>query len=190
MVKPSLRLENLKLPYGCLKPLSKDIPFENITWIRGPNGIGKSTLLRTLSGLLPPHAGSIHSPKLAVYFGHQLGLLGTLTLRDHLNFWEKSTLFSNQKFWECPWLDHLPLDTPVDHLSYGDQKKAALVRLFSPLPGLYLLDEPFSGLDLKTKSALSDYFKNLKDSLLLLTSHEILPSHLYSQVWDLEEEGR
>ena len=56
--------------------------------LRGPNGIGKTTLLRTVAGLQPAAEGSITLSEDAVaYAGHADGLKGALTVRQNLHFW-------------------------------------------------------------------------------------------------------
>ena len=56
--------------------------------LRGPNGIGKTTLLRTVAGLQPPLAGTVETPPEEIaYAAHADGLKATLTVAENLAFW-------------------------------------------------------------------------------------------------------
>lgn len=56
--------------------------------LRGPNGVGKTTLLRTLAGLQPSLAGTVSMPPESMaYAAHSDGLKSTLTVRENLGFW-------------------------------------------------------------------------------------------------------
>jgi len=128
--------------------------------VRGPNGIGKTSLLRVLAGFLPPEEGSFSwdqetskrardlVPGRIHYLGHATGLKPTLTVRENLVTWGR--LFGGagnpDEAAEKTGVEDL-LEFPLKFLSEGQKKRVNLARfLVTPLP-LWLLDEPASGLD-------------------------------------------
>lgn len=116
--------------------------------LRGPNGIGKTTFLRTLAGLQPPLAGRVEMPEDAVaYGGHADGVKATLTVAENLTFWAR--LFGQTDI--APALaayDLEPLATrPAQALSAGQRRRLGLARLLVTGRPLWLLDEPTVSLD-------------------------------------------
>ncbi len=113
----------------------------------GPNGIGKTSLLRMLAGLLPPStpAGSLHWGGSVAYLDAKLALDEHLPLGQALEFWRK-----------LDGAEDIPLaqlglaelaDVPVRFLSTGQRKRAGLARLLGQSADHWLLDEPLNGLD-------------------------------------------
>lgn len=116
--------------------------------LRGPNGIGKTTLLRTVAGLQPPHAGSMQLPPEGVaYSGHADGLKATLRVEENLAFWARIYGQAATR----PALAAMELlglrDRPAQNLSAGQKRRLGLARLLVTGRRLWLLDEPTVSLD-------------------------------------------
>jgi heme exporter protein A len=146
--------------------------------LRGPNGCGKTTLLRTLAGLRPPLVGRVERHGGACAFlGHQDGWAEDLQARLNL-----------QLFAQLHGCDTAPIpalinelgvpDRAVRYLSAGQRRKLALARLRLAACPLLLLDEPFDALDTQGcawLTALAD--AHLRGGgAMVLTSHQTLPA--------------
>jgi len=114
--------------------------------VAGPNGTGKSSLIRILAGLLEPFAGTVEREGEAGLVDERPALDTHLPLERALDFWER---FDGRGAPEA--VERLGLgalgDVPVRFLSTGQKKRAALARLAAQGPAIWLLDEPLNGLD-------------------------------------------
>ncbi len=119
------------------------------TIVRGPNGIGKSSLLRIAGGLLRPAAGTVERPAPAAWLGEQAALDTERTLGAALGFWARldaAPAAALDAAMAAMGVDGLA-DLPVRYLSTGQRRRAALARTIASGRALWLLDEPANGLD-------------------------------------------
>lgn len=159
--------------------------------IKGHNGSGKTTLLRIICGLTQSDAGEIRWNDQAIsdlqdsyleaqaYVGHKNGMHGDLTALENLEFCSQlggrpsaySPIRALNTFGLRPY-GHLP----VRQLSQGQQRRAALARLLVNNKQLWILDEPFSGLDTSNTAVLNSCIENhLTDGgMAILTAHHEL----------------
>lgn len=142
--------------------------------IKGPNGSGKSTLIRIILGITNPTKGliSINSTKDICYLGHKNALKNYLSLDDNILLMDFDNHPCLKKYIEILDLKRY-LDVNVANLSYGQQKKLGLLRLFLNSSDLIILDEPLVGLDKETQIILTDFLTDqLKENkTLIFTSH-------------------
>jgi heme exporter protein A len=117
--------------------------------LRGANGVGKTTLLRSLAGLQPPLAGRIEADAESItYSGHADGLKATLTVVENLTFW---AAVHGQTAVE-PAIAGMNLtalrDRRAADLSAGQKRRLGLARLMVTGRRIWLMDEPTVSLDL------------------------------------------
>ena len=113
--------------------------------VAGANGIGKSSLIRILAGLLRPYAGSVAGDGAIGLIDERPALDPQLPLGRALAFWQRMDGAADNAMARLG-LANL-LDVPVRYLSTGQKKRAALARLIGQGAPLWLLDEPLNGLD-------------------------------------------
>lgn len=196
--EPLLRIEDLTVSYHrvpAIHHLNLTLDSGHCVGLFGPNGAGKSTLLKSIAGLLTPETGHIliggrdrtgTASRIAylpqresvdwdfpvtveglVEMGryHHVGLFGSFSSRDRTAVREALELFQLGPF----------AHRQIKALSGGQQQRAFLARAWAQEADLYILDEPFAGLDRTSSRALADALQTLKQQgKLLLVSHHAL----------------
>ncbi|RZO27727.1 MAG: heme ABC exporter ATP-binding protein CcmA [SAR86 cluster bacterium] len=166
--------------------ISFDIKHGEALHIKGRNGSGKSTLIRIILGITEPVKGTLEnkSTKEICYLGHKNALKTYLTLDDNINLMQLTNCDMLKSY-----LDKLELnkyrDVTVSNLSFGQQKKLALLRVFLNNSDLIILDEPFVGLDDGAHTVLTSFLNNEldKNKSLVFTSH--IPCNINSKILEI-----
>lgn len=125
--------------------------------VQGPNGIGKTTLLRTIAGLQDPDSGVIERPEAGLaYSGHLDGLKTALSVRENLSFW--ADIYGARSIdaaLEAFDLRSL-LRRRVASLSAGQRRRAGLARLVLSGASIWVMDEPTTSLDRANSARVVD----------------------------------
>ena len=159
----------------------------SILIVEGKNGIGKSSLLKTLATLQPNYNGYIlyndiniqdaleEFRHLLCYIGHKPALFEELTVYDNLALWAQLNnreLSIHAAIAVFGLNDYL--DVKVATLSKGWQKKVALTKALLTNAKVWLLDEPFTNLDKESTGRLKDMIaaKSQQNGIIIITSHQ------------------
>jgi heme exporter protein A len=141
-----LTAENLACRRGervLFRGLSFELRGGEALQVAGPNGIGKTSLIRIVAGLLRPLEGRVEREGAVALLDDRLALDEHRPLGAALAFWQRLDGHAAAVGFG---LDAL-LDVPVRYLSTGQRKRAAFARLAGRNAPIWLLDEPLNGLD-------------------------------------------
>ena len=169
--------------------LSLNLPESQILILKGSNGVGKSSLLEAICGLVEIDNGEIfltknkldiHYPFTNDYFfylGHENCLKDNLTVIENLLMWSslsnlnlgKDEIFEKLSYFSISFLS----DYPLYKLSQGQKRKVALTKLLFSKKPIWVLDEPINGLDQTSIIRFNELLKShkKKGGSALLTSH-------------------
>ena len=179
--------------------------------IVGNNGIGKSTLLKLMSGYLSSTAGSVKCSSQPYYIFQHTGLLnkkvaevlsvdeklaaldaitkGSISQTDYdvlIDDWDIESRC--QAALSCWNLSHIKLDMDIDSLSGGEKTKVFLAGLLIHKPEIILLDEPTNHLDQTSRNLLYQYIKQSKATFVIV-SHDINLLDQLQKTYELSEFG-
>lgn len=156
--------------------------------IRGVNGLGKSTLLKTLLGLIPPISGTVeHDQFVEVGYFEQEERGNDRTALEEI--WAEFPGMSNGEvraaLAKCG-LTSEHIVTQMRVLSGGENAKVRLCKLMLRPMNLLVLDEPTNHLDVDAKDALKEAIRAYKGTVLLVSHEPEFYEDLVSTVWDVE----
>ena len=159
--------------------------------ISGPNGSGKTSLLRLLAGLMQPTSGQVllngeplHSQRTelahnVLWIGHAAGIKDLLSAEENLSWLCALHQPANREaIWQA--LAAVGLrgfeDVPCHTLSAGQQRRVALARLYLDSPALWILDEPFTALDKQGVAQLEEHLAAHceQGGMVILTTHHTM----------------
>jgi iron complex transport system ATP-binding protein len=205
-----LQLHNLSVGYGqrvLLKEVSLAVPTPQLILLLGLNGIGKSTLLRTIAGLIPAVAGEVlingqdvssASPNsraslvTGVFTGRdydayitvrELVTLGRYRFTGYMGNLGQVDIAAIEQVMELSGIRHLA-DSRVAHISDGERQKTLIAKALLQDTPLIVLDEPTAFLDYKNKRELLTMLYQLtvkSGKTILLSTHDIEASLPYAQ---------
>lgn len=182
------------LVIGYDEPLSKPL---NLTMERkekvaliGANGIGKTTLLKSILGLIPPLSGEVEQGDYLEigYFEQEMSGSGDNSCIDEI--WQEFPSYTQYEvrsaLAKCG-LTTKHIESRIMVLSGGEQAKVRLCKLLNRPTNVLLLDEPTNHLDVAAKEELKRALKEYKGSVLMVWHEPEFYEGLATQVWDLSQ---
>ena len=136
----------------------------------GNNGSGKTTLLKIVAGIINSDTGSINfKEKIKLDFlGHENMLYQNFSISENINFFSEISGFKISSELQDEMKKALGLQNilgkKISDLSYGQRKKASMLRSLISNPDLLVMDEPFSNLDSESTDSFISILKKLKKS--------------------------
>lgn len=183
-----LEIRDLHKSYGrkkVLDGLDFDLESGKIVGLLGPNASGKSTLIKTINGLLKPDSGTIkingyepgiETKAIVSYLPERTYINNWMKIRDIVEFFDEMYYdFDIEKAFKLLADLNLNLDDKVKNLSKGSKEKVQLILVMSRHAKLYILDEPIGGVDPAARSYIIKTIINNfpEDSTLLIVTHLI-----------------
>ncbi|MEJ6469562.1 metal ABC transporter ATP-binding protein [Fusobacterium watanabei] len=187
----AIEIKNLTVAYGeniALENFNLDVEVGSLVALVGPNGAGKSTLIKTILKFLKQITGKIKiNGKNLAYVPQrnsvdwdfpttlfdvvEMGCYGRVGLFKRVNKKEKQKVFKAIE--QVGMLDFK--DRQISELSGGQQQRAFIARALVQEADIYLMDEPFQGVDSTTEKSIVDILKKLKSEgkTLLVVHHDL-----------------
>jgi heme exporter protein A len=201
-----IQAQGLAKYYGritALRDIRLEIPRGQFVALLGRNGAGKTTLLRILAGLTRPSAGTAAIAGLAPqaargsvgYLAHSTALYMDLTAWENLRFYARLAGLGRAGADLEREIERVGLagraHEPVRHFSRGMQQRLAIARAFLHDPGIWLLDEPFTGLDQEGAQFLKGRLAGAHAAgrTILMAVHDIALGYELAQRFIVIEKG-
>ncbi len=188
MANALLQIKNLRKSYGShevLRGVSFDIPQGQIVGLLGPNGCGKSSMIKSIVGLINDYEGEIlingqapgvESKKVVAYLPEKNYLAPWMTPKQAINYVaDFYSNFDKEKAIAMAQTFELDMKQKLKTMSKGQQEKLHLILVMCRKADLYILDEPLGGVDVVARDfILETILKNhAENSTILLSTHLI-----------------
>lgn len=164
----------------------------------GPNGCGKTTLLKLMLGQLQPNSGRVHCGtklEIAYFDQHRAELDPERTVMDNLAEGKQEVMVNGRSRHVLGYLQDFLFHpkramTPVKALSGGERNRLLLAKLFLKPSNLLILDEPTNDLDVETLELLEELIDGYQGTVLLVSHDRQFVDNSVSECWIFEGDGR
>lgn len=200
MGKKTIELHNVSKGYGD-KKLIKDFTYivlkNQRLGIIGPNGCGKSTLMKLITGVIEPDAGEVEiGDTIQIgYFAQEAEDMDTNQRAiDYIKDVADYVPTKDGKITASQMLERFLFDgnlqyTPISKLSGGEKRRLYLCRVLMETPNVLILDEPTNDLDIPTLTILEDYLDSFNGIIIAVSHDRYFLDNLVDRIFAFEGDG-
>ena len=198
--KTTIELEHISKGFGN-KHLINDFSYiflrdDRIGFI-GPNGCGKSTLMKMIMGILKPDEGNItigDTVKIGYFAQENEDMTGDIRVIDYIKNVAEYIQTTKGKASASQMLDRFLFPpelqyTPLDKLSGGEQRRLYLLKVLMEAPNVLILDEPTNDLDIQTLTILEDYLDTFAGIVITVSHDRYFLDRIVNRIFAFEEGG-
>ena len=201
MGNKTIELENISKSYGSRKLIS-DYSYiflkNDRIGIIGPNGCGKTTLLKIINGIVRPDSGTIEIGQTIRigYFSQENEYMdASMKVIDYVKEVGEYVTTSDGKITASQMLERFLFDgamqwSKIEKLSGGEKRRLYLMRVLMSAPNVLILDEPTNDLDIQTLTILEDYLDHF-DGIIITVSHDrYFLDRIVNRTFSFEGDGK
>ena len=201
MGNKTIELENISKSYGDRKLIS-DYSYiflkNDRIGIIGPNGCGKTTLLKIINGIVRPDSGTIEIGQTIRigYFSQENEYMdASMKVIDYVKEVGEYVTTSDGKITASQMLERFLFDgamqwSKIEKLSGGEKRRLYLMRVLMSAPNVLILDEPTNDLDIQTLTILEDYLDHF-DGIIITVSHDrYFLDRIVNRTFSFEGDGK
>ena len=201
MGNKTIELENISKSYGDRKLIS-DYSYiflkNDRIGIIGPNGCGKTTLLKIINGIVRPDSGTIEIGQTIRigYFSQENEYMdASMKVIDYVKEVGEYVTTSDGKITASQMLERFLFDgamqwSKIEKLSGGEKRRLYLMRVLMSAPNVLILDEPTNDLDIQTLTILEDYLDHF-DGIIITVSHDrYFLDRIVNRIFSFEGDGK
>ena len=201
MGNKTIELENISKSYGNRKLIS-DYSYiflkNDRIGIIGPNGCGKTTLLKIINGIVRPDSGTIEIGQTIRigYFSQENEYMdASMKVIDYVKEMGEYVTTSDGKITASQMLERFLFDgamqwSKIEKLSGGEKRRLYLMRVLMSAPNVLILDEPTNDLDIQTLTILEDYLDHF-DGIIITVSHDrYFLDRIVNRIFSFEGDGK
>ena len=201
MGNKTIELENISKSYGNRKLIS-DYSYiflkNDRIGIIGPNGCGKTTLLKIINGIVRPDSGTIEIGQTIRigYFSQENEYMdASMKVIDYVKEVGEYVTTSDGKITASQMLERFLFDgamqwSKIEKLSGGEKRRLYLMRVLMSAPNVLILDEPTNDLDIQTLTILEDYLDHF-DGIIITVSHDrYFLDRIVNRTFSFEGDGK
>lgn len=201
MGNKTIELENISKSYGDRKMIS-DYSYiflkNDRIGIIGPNGCGKTTLLKIINGIVRPDSGTIEIGQTIRigYFSQENEYMdASMKVIDYVKEVGEYVTTSDGKITASQMLERFLFDgamqwSKIEKLSGGEKRRLYLMRVLMSAPNVLILDEPTNDLDIQTLTILEDYLDHF-DGIIITVSHDrYFLDRIVNRIFSFEGDGK
>ena len=190
-------ITNLSKSFGAnllYKDLNLTIPRGDRIAIIGPNGCGKTTLLKMIAGEMVPDAGEIslgHEVDIAYFAQHHSDMLNleNTVVEEVYKAVPEANIGFVRSVCGAFLFSGSDVDKKIKVLSGGERARVSLAKLLVKPGNFMLMDEPTNHLDIQSSETLIDALKDFKGTLLFVSHNQSFVNSLATKIWDIVEQG-